>query len=160
MWVQKRHSLIAWILRGPVKVYFWLHNSFKLLNSYKFKKDENAIIVSNHQTDFDPIYMGIAFNKPIYYVCTDSVFSHKIGGKLVKHFFNPIPKKKGISDPLCIRNMMRVAKEKGCIGLFPEGNRTIAEYQFDMQVGLSKLIKSLRIPLIKLSRFFVTLHST
>ena len=115
---------------------------------YKLNKDENAFIISNHQTEFDPIFISLSVNKPVYYVGTDSLFSNKFVSKLLIHLFAPIPKKKGLADPKCIKTMMKVAKEKGSIGLFAEGNRTFAEFQYHIDPSLARLIKVLKLPLI------------
>lgn len=146
-WVRKRHQIYHTILK-PIVVLI-MHLLFKLkLAKYKLKKDENVIVLSNHQTDFDPIFVSACFNKPLYMVATDSIFSNKIVSNLLNHIFAPIPKKKGLSDPTCIKTMMKVAKEKGNICIFIEGNRTYAEFQYHIDESVPKLLKVLKMPLM------------
>ena len=146
-WVKQRHQVFHTLLKPLVKVY--LHIVLKIkLAKYKLRKDENVLVLSNHQTDFDPIFISACYNKPFYMVATDSVFSNKIGSALLNYFFAPIPKKKGISDPSCIKTIMKVAKEKGNICIFIEGNRTYAEFQYYIDESVSKLIKVLKMPLV------------
>ena len=44
--------------------------------------------------------------------------------------------------------MLKVAKEKGNVGLFAEGNRNYAEFQFHIDKGLARLIKTMKIPVL------------
>ena len=92
--VKIRHKIFFEILRYPVKLIFFLLLNYRCKKT-KLKKDENVIILSNHQTDYDPILLSLAFNKPIYYVGTDTLFSNKFVGSLLTYLFAPIPKKKG-----------------------------------------------------------------
>ena len=146
-WVRVRHKVYIAILKYPVMFIFWLLYGFKH-KKIKLAKNENAFIISNHQTQFDPILVSLGVNKPVYYVATDTLFSNKFVSSLLNHLFAPIPKKKGLTDPKCIKTMMKIAKEKGSIGLFAEGNRSYAEFQYHIDAGLARLIKTLKMPLI------------
>lgn len=146
-WVKKRHSVFLYILKPLVKLYLHLTYHIKFIN-YKLKKNENVLIFANHQTDLDPIFLEVSFNKPIYLVATDSLFSNKLLASFLNYAFAPIAKKKGISDPRCIKNIMKVAKEKGTIGIFIEGNRTYAEFQYYIDRSVAKLVKALKMPLL------------
>lgn len=146
-WTKVRHKVFLWFLRYPVKFFLFLLFGFKG-KTYRLKKNENVFIISNHQSDIDPIFISSLINKPIYYVGTDSLFSKKFLSKLLRYLFAPIPKKKGFTDPRCIKTMLKVAKEKGNIGLFAEGNRNYAEFQFYIDSGLARLIKTIKIPVL------------
>ena len=146
-WVRNRHKFYTFVFRGLLKPIFKLICNIKAYK-YKIPKDENVFIISNHQTDIDPIFVGFSMNKPLYYIATDSLFSSKLAAGFLNHCFAPIPKKKGLSDPFCIKTILRVAKEKGSICLFAEGNRTYAEFQYYIDPSLAKLIKALKMPLI------------
>ena len=58
-WVKFRHKVILAILRYPVQLAFFLLFGFRP-NKVKFKKDENAFIISNHQSDYDPIFISLS----------------------------------------------------------------------------------------------------
>ena len=75
-WVRVRHKVYTAILRYPVMFVFWLLYGFKH-KKIKLSKNENAFIISNHQTQFDPILVSLGVNKPVYYVATDTLFSNK-----------------------------------------------------------------------------------
>lgn len=149
-WIKFRHKFFTAILRYPVQLAVFLLFKFRPCK-VKLNKGENAFIISNHQSDIDPILIGLSVNKPIYFVGTDTIFNKSFVSKLLNYVFAPIPKKKGLSDPKCIKSMFKIAKEKGNIGLFVEGNRTYAEFQYYIDTSICKLIKTLKMPLILLN---------
>ena len=146
-WIKFRHKFLTAILRYPVQLVFFLLFKFRPCK-VKLNKDENVFVISNHQSDYDPIFVGLSFNKPLYFVGTDTLFNKSLVSRLLNFAFAPIPKRKGLSDPKCIKSMFKIAKEKGSIGLFAEGNRSYAEFQFFIDVSLAKLVKSLKLPLV------------
>lgn len=146
-WIKFRHKFLTAILRYPVQLVFFLLFKFRPCK-VKLNKNENAFIISNHQSDIDPILIGLSVNKPIYFVGTDTLFNKSFVSKLLNFAFAPIPKRKGLSDPKCIKTMFKIAKENGSIGLFAEGNRSYAEFQYFIDVSLAKLIKSLKLPVL------------
>ena len=146
--VRFRHVVYNKLLRGPVRLFGALRFHYHSKGIYKIKKDENVIVLANHQTDFDPLWVTIGFNRPLYFVATDTLFSSKVGGGFLKHVFAPIPKKKGDIDPSCVKGIIKTIKEGGSVAIFPEGNRTYAEFQFFIDVSIARLIKKLNKPLI------------
>ena len=86
-------------------------------------------MLSNHQTDEDPLCIVTAFDKPVYPVATDNIFS----GRLLNKFFSycsVIPKSKGKPDFRAVMRMQNYLKSGRSVLLFPEGNRYYAEFQF------------------------------
>lgn len=145
--VRWRHSFYRAIFHLPI---FLLakFKGYKTLEHFKIGKNENYIIVSNHQTDFDGVFVPLAFNKMPYILATDSIFSKKFVGNFISHCFGVISKKKGTLDINSNMEMMRVIKEGGSLLFFPEGNRTYAEFQYSMTQGFTKFMRFLKRPII------------
>ena len=55
---------------------------------------------------------------------------------------------KGEADVASIRSMVRVAREGGNVALFPEGNRTWADFPFYIDPAICSLIRLLKLPLL------------
>lgn len=147
MWSKKRHSIITAIISPFLKTYF----RFKF--NYKVKKeklpDEGAIILSNHSTFWDPFFISVKFNKPIYYMCSIHMFQNKFLGKLIKFLVAPIPKEKNNkSDISAVRSCLKIAKENGSVCIFPEGNRTFDGRLCNIEDSIVRLVKHLKKPLI------------
>ncbi len=146
--VLRRHKFYTFIVKIAAILIGKIGYGFKLPKKYKIGKDENVFVISNHQANLDPAFVGLAFNKPLYYVATDTITTTGFIYKLIKHALNPIPKKKGASDPQCVRKILKISKEGGSICLFVEGNRSYAEFQYAIEPSIVKLIRKLNIPII------------
>lgn len=147
MWCKKRHSVITAILRPLFKFYFLFKFNYKV----KIEKlpNEGAIILSNHSTFWDPFFIGLRFNKPLYYMCSVHMFQNRFLGKLIKFLVAPIPKEKNNkSDVSAVRSCLKIAKENGSICIFPEGNRTFDGRLCNIEPSIVRLIKHLKKPLI------------
>ncbi len=146
-WVKKRHNIIFSILCLIVTPIIILIYGFKK-KKYKLKKNQGYFIISNHQTLLDPLFLSISFNKPIYFIATDTLFSNRITSKLLEYAFAPIPKRKGELDITCIKNSLKVARENGTICLFVEGNRSYADFQFYISPAIVKFIRKINLPVV------------
>ncbi len=144
VWIKKRHFVIQKIAK------FFLKPIIKLKYGCTIEKCNDTrqqLIIGNHQTAFDQFFVGYAFKMPIYYVASEDIFSNGLVSKLLKFAVNPIPIKKQTHDIRAVMNCMRVAKEGGSIGIFPEGNRTFSGATEDISIAIVKLVKALKIPL-------------
>ena len=133
------------ILFFPIKTFVY---KFKAKNKYKIKKNESVFVLSNHQTDVDPILVNYSFNKLVSPVATDTLFSNKFASKFLPYAFGVIPKKKGAVDSQATIKILRLLKDGGSVLLFPEGNRTVAEFQFYINPKLASFIKKTNATLI------------
>ena len=144
--VLKRHTLTVKIA-GPV----FLSSQKKKYNididKFNNKKGEQYLILMNHQTAGDQFFINMAFNGQIYFVASEDIFTNGFASKLLSFFLGPIPIKKNMTDFKAVKTCMKVVKEGGTIALAPEGNRTYSGKTGYMNPAISKLCKSLNIPI-------------
>ena len=114
----------------------------------KLPKKQNYLILSNHQSYLDPVFLALTIKRPIYFVTSDALRSQKWYMRLLFYCFAPIPKRKGFADVTCIRTMREVAKEGGTVAIFPEGNRQWTDSQFYIDRAVVKLVRMMKLPLI------------
>jgi hypothetical protein len=81
-------------------------------------------------------------------MASEDLFNKKFGSFFIKKLVAPIPKKKSISDLQAIRDCVRIAKEGGTIGIFPEGNRTYSGVQCYIDPAIVKLVRLLKLPVV------------
>lgn len=146
-WSRFRHKIVFGFLRiilYPVLRIFYHYRPKK----YKLDKKQGYFIISNHQSLMDPFCLALSFRRPIYFVATDNLFTHKHISKIIRFLVNPIPKRKAAIDATCLKTCLKVAKEGGTVGLFVEGNRCYNDFQFYIDPSISKLIKKMGIPLV------------
>ncbi|MFP4287268.1 MAG: lysophospholipid acyltransferase family protein [Candidatus Izemoplasmataceae bacterium] len=144
-----RHDLVYFLLKPFFRLFVKLRFNFK---AKRFKAPKGIkgpyLILSNHQLAMDPFLLALSFKGPIYFVASDMIFSIKFWSKLIVYLVNPIPKTKYRSDKETVRDMIKIVKSKGTIGIFPEGNATFSGETQHIPSSIGKLIKLLKIPVI------------
>lgn len=142
-----RHTF-WWNFYRPVVCFIALLRGYKNKSHLKMKKGESYIILSNHQTDMDGILLGLAFSRPFCGLTSDSFFSKGWQARMFKHQLGIIAKKKGVVDIKSNMDMIRCVKEGGSLLIFPEGNRTYAEFQFPFTDGFAKFVRFFKKPIV------------
>ena len=120
---------------------------FRCRDRYKIKKGEPVIVLSNHQTDADPLCILSTFSIPLYPVATDNIFSSRLATRFF-NYISVIPKKKGASDVRSVLKMYEYLKRGSSVILFPEGNRYYAEFQYYIPEGIAAMLKRFHATLI------------
>ena len=84
-----------------------------------------VILIPNHACNWDPILVGIACkNKQAYFVMSEHLARIPVAGKLIRYFFNPIPRRKAATDLEMVRECFRHTDAGHSICLFAEGDQS------------------------------------
>lgn len=146
-WNRPMHHFAFWFLRVIVRPFLFLIYGYRT-KKYKLKKKQGYFIISNHQSLLDPLFVALSFKRPIYYVATDNLFTHKFKTFIIKFLVRPIPKRKGNIDVGCLKSCIKIAKQNQTIGIFVEGNRAYGDFQFYIDPVITKLIRKMNLPVI------------
>lgn len=145
-WVKTRHQVIrnfgavlARIANGV-----WLHADIR---PFREHGGRNWLILSNHQTPYDSLFVGLSFPRPVYCLTSDDLFSKKWVTALIRWLGEPIPIAKNTADFKAIQNCIQVAREGGSIAVFPEGNRTCSGKTEYMKPTIAAMAKMLKLPI-------------
>ena len=107
--MQKRLNFFWTVLRWPVVLFI------KLKFGYTFKIAKNLpdhyIVLSNHTTDFDCLFVGASFSRQMYFVASEHIARWKRGYKLVNYLLAPILRKKGTTAAATIIDILRKVVE-------------------------------------------------
>ena len=144
-WVKKRHFFARFI----VKAVFGLHIKLKYkakIQKFKIEKGKQYLVIYNHQTGFDQFFITLAFNRHVYQIGSEDIFSNGFLSRLLEFFSGPIPIKKQTSDIRAVMNCLKIAKEGGSIALAPEGNRTFSGKTCYFKPSIVKMIRALKLP--------------
>lgn len=147
-----RHKVIKWFLLhfvGPIYVRIFGFRGHR----YSLKHKEPHLILANHMSGHDPIFIGMAFDVPLYYVSTEMIMNAGFTSHLLRYSFNPIPKSKVLPDIATITQIKRVMDQGGSVVVFVEGNLSINGATAEIPLAIGKLAKFLKRPLL-----FYTLH--
>ena len=145
-WLKLRHKVIVALARYPLGLYCRWKYGIKI---EKFDQQGNRpyLIIMNHQTAFDQFFVSLTFNRPVYFIASEDLFSKGWISDIIRYVGAPIPIKKQTLDLQAVKNCIKVAREGGSIALAPEGNRTYHGRTLYMKPGIASLVKKLGMPL-------------
>lgn len=145
-WLRFRHKVVRSILSVTLAPYSRIRYNIKV-DRFKDLEDRPYLILLNHQTAFDQFFVGMAFNRPVYYLASEDIFSNGWVSSLIKYLVAPIPIRKQTTDVKAIMACIRVAKEGGTIAIAPEGNRTYSGKTEYMSSSIAPLARKLGMPI-------------
>lgn len=146
-WMRLRHKVVIALLRPTFGIYVRWRYHIKI-EKFKQQGSRPYLIVMNHQTAFDQFFVGLTFNRPVYYVASEDLFSMGWVSSLIRYLVAPIPIKKQTTDLQAVKNCLKIAKEGGTICIAPEGNRTYHGKTVYIKPGIASLAKKLGLPLV------------
>lgn len=146
LWMRNRHRVVTVLVRPFLALAARLLYNIKI-DRFQEQGDRNWLILSNHQTDFDQFFVGLAFKKPVYYVAMEDLFSNGFISKLISWLVAPIPILKATNDVRAVMTCIRLAREGGTVALFPEGNRTYSGRTCYIKPSVAALAQKMGLPI-------------
>ena len=138
---EKRYARFWRILRPIVVVVLRLLFSYTAEPAGSF--DGPTIVMSNHTTGMDQIYIGCSFKKPLYYVGGEHLY--RMGGPLrwfLDRYRPVIPRVKGSTDASAAAGMLRAIKSGRQVCIYPEGNMTFTGVTLPLHPTTARLVKA------------------
>ena len=133
---RKWYELIRWFCRSVCAILFrWRCYDFE-----NIPKEGPFLLVSNHQSFLDPIFVGSRPKRHICYLARDTLFNNWFFGPLIRTLY-AIPVKRQHGDLGAMRKVIDVLKEGDGVCLFPEGTRTHDGRILPFQAGLGLLCR-------------------
>ena len=144
--MQKRMNIFWQLLRGPVILFV------KLKFGYTYKPAKNLpdhyIVLSNHTTDYDPLFVACSFKKQMYYVASEHIARWKHGFGLVNFLVSPILRKKGTTAASAIIDVLRKIRKGANVCMFAEGMRSWDGKTCNIAPTTASLVKAARCGLV------------
>ncbi len=145
-WMHPRHKLVRDIAAATLGLYSRIKYGITI-EQMKDRGDRPYLVIMNHQTAFDQFFMGMTVPGAIYYIASEDLFSNGFTSTLIRYLVAPIPIKKQANDIRAVMTGIRVAKEGGTIGIFPEGNRTFSGQTEYFRPSIIAFVRKLGLPL-------------
>ncbi len=98
------------------------------------------LICSNHQSYFDPVLIGLAFDRRLNYLARQSLFRFA-PFRWIINFLDAIPLDRDGLGLAGLRESMRRIKRGECVLIFPEGTRTPDGSVLPLQPGFCALAR-------------------
>jgi 1-acyl-sn-glycerol-3-phosphate acyltransferase len=135
------YKVMMGLLRTFIQRYFQL----QAVNAGKIPASGAGIILANHSTLFDPIWVYAMLRRPVYFAATEDLFRKRALGMIIR-WFGAFPKRKAASDLTALRSIFGIVETGGLIGVFPEGVRSWDGSNQPLYTGIAKLIRKLHVP--------------
>ena len=113
------HKVIYSVLRPLVAIFLW----FKFGYRYETAKNlpDNYIVLANHATNFDPVFVAVAFPH-MYLVGSEHISRWGFASKLLKFFLAPILRPKGAVASATVKEILQTLRSGKNVCLFAEGS--------------------------------------
>ncbi len=145
-WIKFRHKVVVGVLRYVFGPFVRWKYGIKI-EKFRDQGKRPYLILMNHQTGFDQFFVGLTFNRPVYYLASEDIFSMGWVSKLIRYLVEPIPIRKQTTDLQAVKNCIKIAREGGTICIAPEGHRTFHGKTVYIKPAIASLAKKLGLPL-------------
>ena len=106
-----------------------------------------VILAANHQSYFDPPFLGFSLRREAFYVAKKELYGFKPLGWLLRQL-NTVPIKRGAFDPLAYKKAIKLLLSGRCLVLFPEGTRSRGDRFLEPKLGVGLLALEAKVPIV------------
>lgn len=106
------------------------------------------IVLANHTTDYDMLFVGSSFKKQMYFVGSEHIARWGILSKIIHHCFAPIMRSKGTTAASTVMEILRKVRGGANVCLFAEGSRSWDGVTGPFLPSTGKMVKSAKCALI------------
>lgn len=142
-----RRERFYWFWRGALRVGLLLNNRFKAFGAEHVPAQGPCVIAANHVSFLDPPAIGAGVDhRVVRFMARDTLFKGLFGWGLHKVCVIPLSRDKG--DVAALRKAIELLKAGHCVGLFPEGTRSIDGSPQEPKSGIGFLLAKAGVPVV------------
>ena len=134
------------LYRMAQPMFGWLVN-FEAIGREYIPREGGTLIMSNHVSYLDPIFLGAAVTRELHYMARDNLFRPKLWGDFLT-YMNAFPVKRGEADIKSLRTTLSLLKENQLVLIFPEGTRGIDGKLNEPEEGAGFIVHRTNVPVI------------
>lgn len=144
--MSKKHTFFYQLVRPLVIVFLWIKFGY----TYKVPKNlpDTYMVLSNHTTDYDPLFVAASFPRQMYFVGSEHIARWGTLYKLLQYCFAPIMRPKGALASTTVIEMLRKVRSGANVCLFAEGVRSWDGAPAPILPSTGKMVKSARCGLV------------
>ncbi len=106
------------------------------------------LLLANHNTDWDPIMVGLANGKRLRFVATEHILRKKFAAWFLTRYFKPIVHMKGKLGTRSTMEILRALRHEESVCIFAEGNRSFYGVTGEIPEVTGKLAKKSGVSLV------------
>jgi 1-acyl-sn-glycerol-3-phosphate acyltransferase len=97
----------------------------KVTGTENVPMDGGLVVAANHRSYLDPPLLGTWFPRPIHYMAKQELWKIPLLGPLISAV-DAFPVNRDAADIGSIKRALRILKDGGVVGIFPEGTRNVS----------------------------------
>jgi 1-acyl-sn-glycerol-3-phosphate acyltransferase len=136
------------IVRGFLRIIFYFLG-LKVEGLDNLPPSGAVIIAANHVSNWDPVVLALALNRPVHFMGKSELFKYTIFNKLFRAL-HAFPVRKDIPDRQSIRQALQVLAAGEVLGIFPEGGRN-ARGNLQVQSGVIMIAEKSGAPIVPIA---------
>lgn len=109
-----------------------------------------ALVLSTHQSHFDPVLIGVTFNERLNYLAKRSLFKSRLFGGLIS-LLNAIELDRDRSGLAGLKETLKRLKRGEKVLIFPEGTRSADGHIARLKPGFLSVARRSKVPLIPIA---------
>ncbi len=141
-----KHRFIYAALRPLVALFLLIKFNYRAERPRNLP--ENYIVLANHTTDFDPLFVAVGLRKQMYFVASEHIARWENAFKFIKFGFDPIMRYKGSLAASTVMEVLRRVRSGNRVCVFAEGARSWDGRTGPILPSTGKMIKSARCALV------------
>ncbi|MBE6718078.1 MAG: 1-acyl-sn-glycerol-3-phosphate acyltransferase [Ruminococcaceae bacterium] len=116
----KLYAFLKKLVQGFIKFLFRI----EVQGEENIPKEGAVLVCPNHISNWDPIVLGVVFDRQIRFMAKASLFKIPLLNALIRTL-GAFPVKRGAADPSAIKTAIKLLGEGDAVGMFPQGTRYI-----------------------------------
>jgi len=135
----KKHFLFYRLLRPVVRAVAWVVMGYRCKLAPKI--EGNYLVLANHTTNWDPLFVACSFKKPMTFIGSEHAFRMGFLSKIISGLFAPIQRVKGSTDAQAALSLVSMLRKGIDVALFPEGTRSFDGQTAKLHSTTGRLVK-------------------
>ncbi len=107
----------------------------------KCRLDGPCLVMGNHDSNWDPLFLGLAFPNQMYFVASEHIFRWGIVSRLLSFFLAPISRMKGTTASDTAMTIIRRLRKGYNVAMFANGSRSFNGISEDILPSTGKLAR-------------------
>jgi 1-acyl-sn-glycerol-3-phosphate acyltransferase len=136
------YDFAKWFLRGTTGPLL----APKVIGVEHVPMNGGLVVAANHRSYLDPPLLGTWFPRPIHYMAKQELWKIPLLGPLISSV-NAFPVNRDAADIGSIKRALRILRDGGVVGIFPEGTRNVSG-EAEVKSGAVVLASSAHCPVV------------
>ena len=121
--------------------------NLKVYGSRRVPETGGLLLISNHQSNLDPVLLGVRLKRPLSYLAKSELFAFAPFAGLIRSL-GAFPVKQGAGDVGAMKETIQRLHEGHALNIFPEGSRSPDGQILPIEKGVALVIKRAKVPVL------------